>query len=56
MPSNTPMLAATATVTNTSLGVIVKQLNMVEYRLVYVYPERPNIFYEVKRRTIGDRI
>ena len=44
LPSNTPKLAATATVTNTSLGVIVKQLNMVKYRLLYVYPVRPNIY------------
>ena len=51
LPSSAPVLAATATVTSTSLAFVVKQLNMVEYRLVYVYPERSNIFYEVKSRT-----
>lgn len=51
VPSNTPMLAATATVTRSSLSLIVKQLNIVEYRLIYVSPERPNIYYEVKPRT-----
>ena len=51
LPNNTPVLAATATVTSTSLAFVVRQLNKVDYQLVYVYPERSNIFYEVKCRT-----
>ena len=37
VPSSTPMLAATATVTRSSLSLIVKQLNIVEYCLIYVH-------------------
>ena len=51
LPRNTPMLAATATITRSSLTFIVHQLNMAEYQLVCVSPERPNIYYEVKQRT-----
>lgn len=51
LPVNTPMLAATATVTRVMLTHITQQLNMVDYQLVYVSPERPNIYYEVKKRT-----
>lgn len=49
--SDTPMLAATATVTKTSLPIILQQLNIVDYKLVYVPPERPNIYLEVRNRT-----
>ena len=45
------MLAVTATVTSRTLKSIVKQLNMVNYKLVYVSPERPNIYFEAKKRT-----
>ena len=51
IPSDTPMLAATATVTKTSLPIILQQLNIVDYKLVYVPPERPNIYLEVRNRT-----
>ena len=52
LPANTPMLATTATVTQTMLQDITRSLNMIEYQLVYVTPERSNIFYRVKNRTL----
>ena len=48
LPANTPMLATTATVTQTMLQDITRSLNMIEY---HVTPERSNIFYRVKNRT-----
>ena len=51
IPSGTPMVAATATVTKISLPIILQQLNIVDYKLVYVPPERPNIYLEVRNRT-----
>ena len=51
LPVNTPMLAATATVTKVMLKHITQALNMVDYRLVHVLPERHNIYYQVKNRT-----
>ena len=37
VPSDTPMLAATATVTKICLPIILQQLNIVDYKLAYVY-------------------
>ena len=51
IPSGTPMLAATATVTKISLPIILQQLNIVDYKLVYLPPEIPNIYLEVRNRT-----
>ena len=51
LPVNTPMLAATATVTKVMLKHITQALNMVDYRLVHVLPVRNNIYYQVKNRT-----
>lgn len=51
LPANTPMLAATATVTKVMLTSITQQLNMIDYQLVYMSPDRANIYYEVKKRT-----
>ena len=48
LPSGVPMIATTATV---MLADIKCQLNMPECALVYLSPDRPNIFYEVKERT-----
>ena len=51
IPSDTPMLAATAIVTRISLPVIIiQQLNIMDYKLVYMYvpPERPNIYLGVR--------
>ena len=45
------MLAATATVTKVMLKDITQALNMTEYRLIHVTPDRHNIYYSVKHRT-----
>ena len=49
--SGTPMLAATATVTNVMLKSITNSLNMIDYRLVHLSPERSNIWFGVKNQT-----
>ena len=51
VPSGTPMLAATATVTKITLPTIIRLLNIVDYKLICVPPERPNIYLEVHVRT-----
>ena len=45
------MLAATATVTKTVRRDICRKLEIVTCKLVYTSPDRPNIYYEVVRRT-----
>ena len=51
LPSSTPMLAATATVTNAMLKSITRSLNMIDYKLVHLSPERSNISFGVENRT-----
>ena len=50
-PPGTPMLAATATVTDKMRRQIVKTLDMLGCHVVNVSPNKPNIFYRVERRT-----
>ena len=51
LPSGAPMLAATATVTKAIRQDICRKLEMVMCKLVCASPDRPNIYYEVVRRT-----
>ena len=51
LPSGAPMLAATATVTKAIRQDICRTLEMVTCKLVCSSPDRPNIYYEVVRRT-----
>lgn len=46
----TPMLALTATITKTMRVDVSRKLEMSVCKIVYTSPERPNIYYEVKRR------
>lgn len=48
------MMAVTATVTKLMLADIKQHLNMPECHLVYLSPDRPNIYYEVKESTSVD--
>ena len=47
----TPILAATATATHAVRKDIIEILDMKGCEVVYTSPDRPNIYYEVKRRT-----
>jgi RecQ family ATP-dependent DNA helicase len=51
VPSGTPLLAATATVTPAVRQDVIELLDMKGCELVCVSPDRPNICYEVKPRT-----
>ncbi len=51
LPADTPVLACSATVTKAMLKNITQALNMVDYQLVHVSPERPNTCYQVQKRT-----
>ena len=51
VPSQVPLLAVTATVTKTMRADIIKKLDMEGCELVCASPNRPNIYYEVRRRT-----
>lgn len=46
--SGTPILAATATVTDEIRKDVIEKLDMVGCDIVYTPPDRPNIFYAVK--------
>ena len=51
MPSGVPMMALTATVTNTMRKEVISCLDMDGCSLVSATPNRPNIFYAVLRHT-----
>ena len=50
-PPGAPMLAATVTVTDVMRNVIVEVLEMTGCAVVSVSPNKPNIFYSVKKRS-----
>ena len=47
--SGVPMLAATATVTNVIRRHVIQQLHMDGYKIISVSPNKPNIFYSVRK-------
>ena len=51
VPSGTPLMATTATVTKAVRGDICNKLEMKGCRIVYVSPNKPNMYYEVVTRT-----
>ena len=51
VPACTPMLATTATVTKTMRDAIVNALDMTGCHLVCESPNKPNITYEVQRKS-----
>ena len=51
IPPGTPLMACTATATHSIRGEVVAILEMSEYIMVSLPPDRPNIKYEVKKRT-----
>ena len=50
VPHGTPYLACTATATKSVRDEVIKSLEMEDCEFIYTSPDRPNIFYEVKRR------
>ena len=51
LPLGTPMLVATAPVTNVMLKSVTRSLNIIDYRqLFHLSPERSNIWFGLKNR------
>ena len=51
MPAGVPILAATATVTPSIRDDVIDKLDMNGCEMVCISPDRPNIYYEVRRRS-----
>lgn len=51
VPYGTPFIACTATATRSIKQEVISSLEMHKYETVMTSPDRPNIYYEVQRRT-----